>query len=188
MKKTVVFIVIAFLVFIGGCSSITYVVESNKEIKLRNQVIGQQDNCKDFYDNMFKSIAQVAQVTEAKKDAAKESFKEIYPALMEGRYSNDKGGALMKWVTESNPQFDINAALSLYDELARVIEEKRNEFFMEQKKLISYQQQHKNLVQTFPGSFFLDRDTIAITLITSAKTKEVYATGEENDIDVFQKK
>lgn len=187
MKKTVLFIVIGFLVFVGGCTSITYLNKSNKEIKLRNKVIAQQDNCKDYFDNMFKSIAQVAQVAEAKRDAAKESFKEIYPALMEGRYSNDKGGALMKWVTESNPQFDINAALSLYDELARVIEEKRNEFFMEQKKLISYQQEHKDIIQTWPGSWLLDRDTIAITLITSAKTKEVYATGEENDIDVFQK-
>jgi hypothetical protein len=188
MKKTVLFITLGLFLFLGGCTTITWVVKSNKEVKLRNKVLAQQDVCKEFYDNMFKSIAQVAEVADVKMEKSKEAFKEIYPALIEGRYSGEKGGALMKWVTESNPQFDLNAAGSLYDKLANVIEAKRSEFFMEQKKLTSYQQEHKNILQTWPGSWFLaGRDTVPVTIITSAKTKEVYATGEENDIQIFKK-
>jgi hypothetical protein len=32
---------------------------------------------------------------------------------MEGRYGNDRGGALMSWVQESNPNFDMKASASL---------------------------------------------------------------------------
>lgn len=188
MSKTVILVVIGLLIFMGGCTAITWVSKSNKEIKLRNEVTAQQDACEAVFDNMFKSIAQIAEVADVKMEKSKEAFKEIYPALIEGRYNGEKGGALMKWVTESNPQFDLNAAGSLYDKLANVIEAKRNEFFTEQKKLLSLNNQHKNILQTWPGSWFLaGRDTIPIIIITSAKTKEVYSTGEENDISVFKK-
>jgi len=187
MRKTIILVAIGLFAFVGGCTTMSWIRTSNKEIKLRNEVSAQQDVCKAFFDNMFKSIAQVAEVADVKMDKSKEAFKEIYPALIEGRYSGEKGGALMKWVTESNPQFDISAAGSLYDKLADVIEAKRNEFFTEQKKLTSINNQHKNIIETWPGSWFLSgRDTIVITIITSTKTKEVYATGEENDIKLFK--
>jgi len=32
---------------------------------------------------------------------------------MEGRYGNDRGGALMSWVQESNPNFDMKSSASL---------------------------------------------------------------------------
>ncbi len=188
MSKTVILIAIGLLVFVGGCTTIVYVTKSNKEIKLRNEVQAQQKACEAIFDNMFKSIAQIAEVADVKMDKSKEAFKEIYPSLIEGRYNGDKGGALMKWITESNPQFDLNAAGSLYDKLANVIEAKRNEFYMEQKKLLSFNNEHKNILQTWPGSWFLSsRDTISINIVTSAKTKEIYSTGEENDISIFKK-
>ena len=148
---------------------------SNGEIGLRNQVVAQQDSCKVIFDNTWKIIAQKAQVTDKYKDA----FKEIYPALMEGRYGNDKGGALLKFVTESNPQFDAG----IYKDLSAAIEAQRTVFTREQNKLIDLKREHDNLRLKFPSSLVVgSRPEIKIELVTSGKTKDVYSTGEENDI------
>jgi hypothetical protein len=152
----------------------------NDEARLRNLVAGQSQSNQANFDKMFKVIAQIAQVADQYKDA----FKEIYPQLIEGRYSGEKGGSLMKWVQESNPTFDT----SLYNKLADAIEAQREEFFMEQQKLIDYQREHKNLVMTWPGSvWFSASDTIPIKIVTSAVAKQAFTTGEENDIDIFKK-
>jgi hypothetical protein len=96
---------------------------------------------------------------------------------------------LMKWIVESNPQFDLAAAGSLYDKLANVIESNRQEFFVEQQKLIDYNREQHVLVNTWPGYLFLESsDTVAIKIVTSTKTKEVFAKGEENDIELFGEK
>lgn len=180
MKKTglivtgLVVAVLAIIITIYGFSI------SNQEIKLKNLALAQQENCKSYFDKMFKILQQEAGVA----DQYKESFKEIYPKLMEGRYGSEKGNALMKWVQESNPNFDI----SLYSKLMNSIEAQREGFFNEQKKLISINNEHRNLLETAPSKFFVGgRDTLSIQIITSLKTKNVYSSGEENDIDLFKK-
>lgn len=156
-----------------------YASASNKEVRLKNAGVAQEQLCKNNFDNMFKTIAQVAQVSEQYK----ESFKEIYIPLIEGRYKDNN--LLMKWVTESNPNFDTK----LYDKLVDVIESKRNGFELEQKKLVSIVQDHTNLLETMPSSWFVGgRPHLQVTYITSGKTKEVYRTGEDNDIDLFPSK
>lgn len=152
---------------------------SNKEIKLRSQITAQKQVCEAFYDKLWKVIAQKAQVA----DQYKTSFKEIYPQLIEGRYGNEKGGTLMKWITENNPTFDI----SLYKDLMTSIEAERAGFFMEQKKLVDLNNEHRIIRQTFPASIFIgSRSDIAITIVSSDVTKKVMETGKENDIDIFK--
>lgn len=154
---------------------------SNKEVTLKNQIEAQQKVCETYYDKLWKIISQKAQVAEKYKDA----FKEIYPALIEGRYGNEKGGTLMKWIQESNPVFDTR----MYLDLSAAIEAERAGFFMEQKKLIDLDREHKVLRQTIPSSWFVgSRPDVAIKIITSDKTEAVYATGKENNVDVFNTK
>jgi hypothetical protein len=153
---------------------------SNKEIRLRSQIEAQKQVCEAFYDKLWKVISQKAQVAEQYKGA----FKEIYPELIEGRYGNEKGGTLMKWITESNPTFDV----SLYKELSQSIEAERAGFFMEEKKLIDLNNEHRIVRNTFPSSLFVgSRPDIEITIISSEKTKKVFETGKEDDIDIFKK-
>ena len=52
---------------------------------------------------MRKVLKQKAQVT----DEYKSAFESIYPKLIEGRYSKGDG-SLMKWIKESNPNFDVS--------------------------------------------------------------------------------
>lgn len=177
MKKALVFgLPIAFVLLIA---LFVAVPASNSEIRLRSQVTAQEEVCQSYFDKMWKSIQQIAQVP----DRYKEAFKEIYPALIEARYANDNQ-VLFKFVTESNPQFDV----ALYKTLAQTIEAQRTGFFMEQKKLIDLNNQHRIVRKTWPNSWFIgSRPDIAITVITSEKTKKAYASGEDNDIDLFKK-
>lgn len=179
MNKLILIIAISLL-SIGGIFALMYMGANNKEVKLAEQIKAQQSVCEAFYDKLWKIISQKAQVAEQYKN----TFKEIYPQLISGRYAND-GGTLMKWIQESNPTFDV----SLYKDLSASIEGERAGFFMEQKKLIDLDREHKVLRKTIPSSWFVgDRPDAEFTIITSATTKEVYATGEENNVDVFNTK
>ena len=89
---------------------------------------------------------------------------------------------MMSWITEHNPEFDT----SLYKDLMRSIEAERTKFAREQKVLIGIKEQHDNMRTRLPSSVFVGgRPEIEIQLVTSGKTKEAFATGEENDIDLF---
>ena len=160
---------------------------SNTEIRLRNRGNAQQENCAAFFDKMWKILQQDANVA----DQYKEAFKEIYPDLIAGRYSakNEKGenttdGSLMKFIVESNPQFDTK----LYDKLMTAIEGQREGFFVEQQKLIDIDREHKDMRMTFPKKMVIGRRAdLGIVIIKSLTTKEAYETGQENDIDLFKK-
>jgi hypothetical protein len=158
---------------------IAYVTLSNKEIRLNNSAVAQEQVCKLDFDNMFKTIKQEANVA----DEAKESFKEIYFGITDKTYANDKN-LVMKWVTVANPQFDMK----LFDRLMTIIESKRNDNQYQQTKLADIQREWKDLTGTFPGSIFLSKRTLNITFVTSGKTKEVYRTGEDNDLELFDNK
>jgi hypothetical protein len=79
----------------------------------------------------------------------------------------------------------------MYERLQVVIESNREEYFNEQKKLIDYQREHHNFIHTWWNSHVWgleSRGDVDIVIITSAATKAAYASGEENDLDVFKKK
>ena len=181
MKKTglligcgvIVILGIMFILWAIGLSN-TY----NKKFVAGKAI---QNNCEIVFDNTWKKIQQSAGVT----DQYKTGFKEIYVDMMNARYANDSTSGketLMKWITESNPTFDI----SLYKTLMNTIEGSRNEFTMEQKKLIDIDRELKSMKVTFPNSIILgNKSDLEIKLITSAKTDEAYHTGQENDINLF---
>jgi hypothetical protein len=153
---------------------------SNNEIKLRNEVEAQKKNVEAVFDNTWKIIQQQAGVSDQYKDA----FKDIYMGIMEERYDNARGGAVFSWITEQNPNFDTK----LYANLQTAIEAQRTNFTREQKKLIDLQREHTTYLQVFPNSIFIGgRSKIKVTVITSAKTEEVYKTSQENDIELFKK-
>jgi hypothetical protein len=153
---------------------------NNQDVDLRNLSDAQGEVNEAYFDKMWKVLKTQAGVAEKYS----EDFKEIYPKLMEGRYSNG-GGQMMQWVQERNPDFDT----SLYKKLMNSIEAQREGFFNEQKKSISIRNQHDNLRLKFPSGMLLgmfgDTSRIEIRIIKSLKTEAVYETGQENDVDLF---
>ena len=174
MKKTSLILIIAGVVL--AIVLISYFSYSNKEISLRNQSDAQIGKIEGVYDKMWKVIQQKTQVTTEYKEA----FKEIYPELIAGRYSE---GELVKWVQEDNPEFDA----SLYKDLMQSIEILRTEFQIAQEKELDIIREHKNLRQKFPGSLFIGgRKDIEYNIISSTRSKEIMSTGLEDDITLWK--
>jgi len=177
MNKFVIVVIVAIL-GLGVTAAIIGIPASNKEIELRS-TIGKQEQVREgFYDKMWKVIAQKAEIS----NKYKEDFQEIYPELIAGRYGDEKGGSLMKWIQESNPEFDT----SLYLSLMNSVESERTSYLMEEKKLLDLANSHKILRLTFPTNLFLSgRAEINIKVVSSDKTKEILETGIDNDVKLF---
>ena len=151
----------------------------NREVKLKEKYGAQKKVCESNYDKMWKTIKQIASVSEEYK----ESFSDMYKNMMEGRY---KEATLMKWVHEDNPDFST----SLYEDLNVAIEANRAQFDNEQKKLTAINEQHRVLRQTKPAKWFINDDVVEIDhrIITSTKTAKVFESGKDDDIELFYKK
>lgn len=182
-------VVLALLAVAGVClitliCLVGYVVGTlNTETGLKNQVYAQIKVNQTNYDTMWKIISQKAEIS----DKYKQTFAEIYPELISGRYKT--GGSLLKFITESNPNFDT----SLLNQLSNAVEQYRVGFKLAQDKLIDLNLQHTNLIQKFPSGFVcttFGRSEIPesdVVIVTSGKTKEVFEKGQDDDAKVFSK-
>jgi hypothetical protein len=171
---------VGVLVALVGMIFMMYASASNSEVRLRNAVTAQQKANETSFDTCWKIISQQAQLTDKYKDG----FKEIYVGLMEGRHY-EKGGALFKFVTESNPKFDVQ----LFVKLATSIEAQRTVFKRDQQKLIDLKREHDNVLMTIPSSWFVgSRSPVEIKIVTSTKTTEAFNSGKEDNIELTPKK
>lgn len=183
--KTGTWITIGVVALLGIWIAVWAVGVSNSEKKLYLLGKAQEKNCQIIFDKTWKTITGQAGVLSKYKD----DFKEVYVELMNARYKNNASAGqqtLMKWVTENHIPLDA----SLYNTLMNTISGSRDNYNIEQQKLIDIDLQHKKMRATFPNSLIVgNRPDIGIKLITSAKTEEVYTTGQENDgINPFEKK
>lgn len=151
---------------------------NNQEKEYRNLAEAQQQKIETQYDNMWKVIQQKAQVTDKYKD----SFKDIFTGIIEGRYTKDDN-TVMKWIKESNPNFDS----SMYADLMATIDIKRTEFMNTQNRMIDIVREHKNLCMKAPKCWFIINKTpIDFEPISSTITKKVMSTKIDDDIEVFK--
>jgi len=181
MKNNVVIIigVIAAAIILGIIYASMYISYNNEEIALRKQAEAQRGKVEAHYDAMWKIISQQAQVS----NEYKEAFKEIYPELVGERYAQDNN-VLMKWIQESNPQFDIR----LYDRLSQTIEVQRIAFRNDQDRMIDIVREHETLCASMVSGFFIkDKTPIEYTIVSSTKTKIAMETGIDDDVDLFGK-
>lgn len=181
-KKVVIGLAFAILFAIVGIIWASLSVSTkNREIDLRTGITGQQKKCVTHHANMWTILKEKAGVT----DQYREAFEKIFPELIAGRY--DKGdGSLMKWITESNPEFKID----LYTDLMASIKIERTAFINEQDKLIDMQREHTALLHKIPSKWFLGDDIkeIEIKTVASTRSNEAFEKGVEDDIDLFDKK
>ena len=173
MKGLVIGLVASVLV-VAALLFGTYISANNDDKQLRNLAEAQRDLIEAQYDNMWKVLQQKAKVT----NEYKSSFKEIFVGIIEGRYENDSN-TLMKWIKESNPEFDASLykdlmasieikSASLYKDLMASIEIKRTEFLNVQKRMIDIIREHNDLLSVAPKCWFVSNKTkIEYTVISS---------------------
>lgn len=166
-----VFAIVGFTLFSVGVSY------QNQEVRYVNQFKAENQKIEAVYDNMWKSIKQIAEVSDKYQD----SFKDIYVQITDARYNKDNG-VLMKWITESNPNFDP----SLYQKLAGVIEVERKRFLNAQTKIIDIVREHNNMLDVIPSKWFLSgREYLEYEVISSSRSKQVMDTRMDDDVQVF---
>lgn len=179
-KHTFYLLIFALFAFCVATSVIgMYFSYNNQEVALRKQAEAQRDKVEGTFDTMWKIISQQAQVSNEYKDA----FKEIFPELIAGRYSQGDG-SLMKWIQEANPHFDT----SLYKTLMETIESERKAFLNAQNRLIDIIRQHETLCESYPSKWFISNTTpIEYTVISSTRTKTAVETGIDDNVELFNK-
>lgn len=176
MNKVIIGIVSVIIVAVISvvCMMFSY---QNQEVRYVNMYKAENQKIEAVYDNMWKQIKQIAEVSDKYKD----SFKEIYTQIIDERYDKDNG-VLMKWITENNPQFDI----SLYEKLSATIEVERHRFLNAQTKIIDIVREHNNMLDVVPSKWFLSgRDYLEYEVISSTQSKTVMETRMDDDIKVF---
>lgn len=178
MKKTIIIVSIITVVVLILIPVLYDWSIDNKEVNLRVKHEAQKEVLKSNYDKMWKTIKQIAGVSEEYKDG----FADMYKTMMEGRY---KEATLMKWVQEDNPDFST----ALYEDLNVAIEANRISFHTEQTKLVAIKEQHTALMQRKPAKWFINDDVTELehTLITSTITEKVFVDGKDDDIELFSK-
>lgn len=150
---------------------------NNLEISLRKEAEAQENDISTVHDTMWKIIKEKAGVAEKYRD----TFEKIYPELISGRYYND-GGNAMKWIEESNPDFDT----SLYDSLMDSISTQRIIFQRAQKRMLDIVREHNTLIRRMPDRFFItDKSPIEYVPIISDRTSDVMQTRVDNEILEF---
>lgn len=180
-NKLIVTAVVGFLlmigVFVGGL--VIYKFSVDNEIAMYQIAYEKQmGRIEGFHDLMWKTISQKAQIAEKHKKA----FQEIYVGIMEGRYSGDSG-KLMLWITEQNPNFDQGN----FADLSKSVEALRREFFKVQDDIRAIVAEHNKVLAVMPSKLFVSSAIRPLKYeeISSARSKEVIETREDNNVDVF---
>lgn len=153
----------------------------NTEATLRTAYEAKTDANKADFDNVWKTISQVAQVPAQYKS----DFADVFGKIMDARYQQGDGdGTLMRWIQEQNPTFDA----TLYAKVQTVVESTRASWTTRQKELRDIKREHDQLLRTFPGVFFnvfLGRNELPVVLVTSTRTEESFTTGTDDQTQLF---
>jgi hypothetical protein len=172
--------IVILLVAVLGSSVISCF---NKEVSLRATIENKMRDNKSEFDNMWKKIAQVAQVTDAQKNAIKEIVVGYAGARSQGR---DGSGSFINALHEAIPNVDTTT----FNNLQNIITGSRDSWTMRQKELVDLKREHDKLLRSFPSNIILGmfgRREIDITIITSSKTEKTFEAGKDDDVELFKK-
>ena len=169
-------ILLIVLAVIAVILLIMYFGYNNREVALRKEAEAQEKNIAGIHDAMWKIIKEKAGVAENYR----ETFEKVYPELISGRYASD--GSSMKWIQESNPDFDT----SLYKDLMLAIEAQRIYFQKAQQRMLDIIRERETLINAMPAKFFItNKKTIEYIVIASDITNRVMQSRIDNETLIF---
>lgn len=167
---SILLIAVVAIVLIGVYMYFSY---NNREVALRKEAEAQNKKIASVHDTMWKILKEKAGVSEQYR----ETFEKIYPEIISGRYAND-GGSTMKWIQESNPDFDT----SLYKDLMQAIEVQRTYFSNAQQRMLDIIRERETLIESMPAKWFVkNKSVIEYTVIASDKTNDVMTSRVDNE-------
>ena len=174
--KSVAFVVLlGIVVLIGLWAVSTGISCHNRHVDIHKRVEAQQEIAKNQFDQMWKVVKERANVAENYADA----FRKAYGEIMNARYQGSGNDALLRFIQESNPQFDS----SIYRDLSASIEGQRGEFTATQQALADLKREHDALVEKWPGMLFIrDKTPVEVQYVRSDRTDEAFQSGKDNEL------
>lgn len=170
MTTTIIIIIAAAVAVI---LLIMYFIFNNRELALRKEAKAQEGSITAIHDAMWKIIKEKAGVAEQYR----KTFEKVYPDIISGRY-RESGSTTMKWIQESNPDFDT----SLYYDLMQSIEVQREYFCSAQQRMLDIIRERETLINSMPQCWFIrNKEDINYVVISSDNTQEVLRTRKDND-------
>lgn len=170
-------IAVAVLGVVGAVIG-TYNTCVEQETSIEAQYKQNQNN----YDNFFKSVIEIAQVSDKYKDG----LKEVFTAAISGRYGANGSKATWAWLQEHNPSLDA----SVYTKIQQVIESGRANFETNQKLLIDKKMVYQLTLRGFPSGLicrvlgFPKVDLSKMDIVTSGATEQAFETKKADPIKI----
>ena len=153
----------------------------NDAARLKNTYEAKVDANRGELDNLKKKISQVAQVS----DEQMKSLENIFVKHAEARSSKSEN-QLMTWIKESVPNVDQKTFINLQN----VIVGSRDSWTMRQTELVDISREYNQRLVVFPGNVFLKLmgfEKIIPKVITSTSTEKAFATGKDDDTELFSR-
>lgn len=170
--------------------------------KLENSTSAQWRNNQNTYDAFWKTVKETAQVP----DKYKEDFKQLLVSETAAKYGPEGSKATMQWFQDRQINFDA----SMYRKVQDIIESGRADFKRGQTELLDKQRKVQDMTQSywggvmakhydFPrsmkGDFAPPKDSdgdgkltvLDYPIVTSARTQKAFATGQDEEVNVFGK-
>lgn len=162
---------------ITTCSYVISVLD--REATIRNMVSAKQIDNTNVFDNMWKTISQTAEVT----DTQRQALLEIFTSYAESR-TPDSAGRIISWIQESVPNVDTTT----FNNLQNIIVSSRDSWARNQRELIDLDREHDTPFDRVVSGTILSifgRERTEITIVTSSRTQRAFATGTDDDVNVF---
>lgn len=181
-------------------TSLSYCGFHDSSISMENSATAKYRNNQNNYDSFWKGIQEVAQVPDHLKDA----FKELLVADNTSTFGAKGSTATMQWFQNRG----VHLSETTYLRLMNMIEAGRADFKRGQMELLDIQRKYHDHLESISGSMWgssfprtlrgefapprdLDGDgrltVFDYPIVTSAKTTEVFRTGQDDAIQVFPK-
>lgn len=167
---------VLFVVILAGTAIGVY----NECVEMETTIEAQYKQNQNNYDNFFKSVVEIAQVSDKYKDA----LKDVFMGAIQGRYGKDGSKATWAWLQEHNPNLDA----SVYTKIQQVIESGRKNFEINQKMLIDKKQVYQLQLRGFPSGVFArilgfpKIDLSKFDIVTSDRTEKAFETKKDEPI------
>ncbi len=172
-------------------------------VKLENTTSAQWQSNQNTYDAFWKTVREVAQVPEQYK----EDFKQLLVQETQAKYGAEGSKATMQWFQDRQ----INLDPSMYRKIQDVIESGRADFKRSQDTLLDKQRKTHDMMEGYWGSMFAkhydfpraqkghyappkDADgdgkltVLDYPIVTSVRTAAAFASGQDEEVNVFGKK
>lgn len=191
---------VALLIIVGIFMSMTGWYDT--AIKTENTTKAQWMSNQNTYDAFWKTVKEVAQVPDKYKD----DFKQLLVAETTAKFGPEGSKATMQWFQERQINFDSG----MYRKVQDVIESGRQDFKRSQDELLDKQRKVADITQSYWGGVMAkhydfprelqglaapprDQDgdgkltVLDYPIVTSARTQKAFQTGQDDEVQVFNK-